>query len=630
MPRSERRDYELSNSRERKRDSETKSVDDDDEDVEITYIPKRVRETQAQARIAQFQSQQSVSAATQARLRREEEERRRREEEEAKLLNPDEGKTLVEINQEILQERGGQAKTEEELLAEEEAQLLRHLTKDRAPLLGRKQAAGAVERQQERMKTSWRPARSVRKMTEEEARKIREKYRIAVDGVDIPPPIKKFALMSLPDAILDALQDRGIVAPTPIQIQGLPVALSGRDMIGIAFTGSGKTLVFTLPMIMFALEAEVMNPLRRGEGPVGFCLVPSRELAGQIHGIAKHFATYLARDKFPQLNILLAIGGVDMGEQFRAIPRESGVHVVIATPGRIVDLLTKKRINFNRCIYMAMDEADRLIDLTFESEVRTILDHFTGPRQTVLFSATMPKKIQEFALSALVDPIVVNVGRAGAANLDVIQEVEYVKPEAKIRYLLECLQKTAPPVLIFAANQTAVDDIQEYLMLHNVDVCAVHGGMDQRDRLQAIEDFKNGRKDVLVATDVASKGLDFADIQHVINYDMPKEIEDYVHRIGRTGRNGKTGVATSFVNRDCSETFLLDLKHLLKEANQKIPPVLQALDDGSTSNSIAVDGINGCAYCGGLGHRVMTCPKLRQVNASKLKSSSYDRIESNM
>lgn len=156
-----------------------------------------------------------------------------------------------------------------------------------------------------------------------------------------------------------------------------------------------------------------------------------------------------------------------------------------------------------------------------------------------------------------------------------LQEVEYVKQEAKLVYLLECLQKTAPPVLIFAEKTKDVDDIHEYLLIKGVEAVAVHGGKDQEDREQAIDHFKAGKKDVLVATDVASKGLDFPNIQHVINYDMPDEIENYVHRIGRTGRCGKTGIATTFINKNQSESILLDLKHLLKEAKQRIPPVLQ-------------------------------------------------------
>jgi len=282
------------------------------------------------------------------------------------------------------------------------------------------------------------------------------------------------------------------------------------------------------------------------------------------------------------------------------------------------------------CKYLCLDEADRLIDLGFEEDIRAVFDYFKYQRQTVLFSATMPKKIQEFAMSALVKPIIVNVGRAGAANLDVIQEVEYVKVEAKIVYLLECLQKTSPPVLIFASNQAAVDDIHEYLLLKGVDAVAIHGGKDQSERIEAIKLFKEGKKDVLVATDVASKGLDFPDIQHVINYDMPKEIEDYVHRIGRTGRCGKTGVATSFINREVEETLLLDLKHLLIEANQKVPPVLMSLND-PTGRYREVDQIKGCAYCGGLGHRVIECPKLMSANKNirgqNKYAYGYDTIE---
>jgi len=269
-----------------------------------------------------------------------------------------------------------------------------------------------------------------------------------------------------------------------------------------------------------------------------------------------------------------------------------------------------------------LDEADRLIDLGFEEDVRTVFDYFKHQRQTVLFSATMPKKIQEFAMSALVKPVIVNVGRAGAANLDVIQEVEYVKSEAKIVYLLECLQKTAPPVLIFAGSVGGVDDIHEYLLLKGVDAVAIHGQKDQGERQDAIRMFKEGKKDVLVATDVASKGLDFPDVQHVINYDMPKEIEDYVHRIGRTGRCGKTGVATSFINREVDETLLLDLKHLLIEAKQKVPPVLQTLHD-PTGSYVEVSKIKGCAYCGGLGHRILECPKLLAATSKMVGKDKY-------
>lgn len=492
--------------------------------------------------------------------------------------------------------------------------------------MGAKQNATGVKFTQV-METGWRPPKHIREMSEEECEAVREKWCIEMQGENLPPPVKKFKDMRFPDAILKALAAKNIKNPTPIQVQGIPAILSGRDIIGIAFTGSGKTMVFTLPLIMFALRCESKAALVRGEGPVGVIISPSRELARQTWEVAQHFIDYLEKDGFPRLRNLLCMGGIDMREQGHLI--NDGPHMVIATPGRLLDMLNKQKFNMDICKYLALDEADRMIDLGFEEDIRAVFDFFKYQRQTALFSATMPKKIQEFALSALVQPVVVNVGRAGAANLDVIQEVEYVKNEAKIVYLLECLQKTSPPVLVFCCNQADVDDIHEYLLLKGVDAVAIHGGKDQSERIDAIEQFKVGTKDVLVATDVASKGLDFPDIQHVINYDMPKVIEDYVHRIGRTGRCGKTGVATSFINKDCHETLLLDLKHLLIEAKQKCPPVLLTLDDPTASYShLGKDSQKSCPFCGGLGHRIMECHKLQEANKSKANNSyGYDNAE---
>ena len=256
-----------------------------------------------------------------------------------------------------------------------------------------------------------------------------------------------------------------------------------------------------------------------------------------------------------------------------------------------------------------------MIDMGFEDDVREIFSYFKAQRQTLLFSATMPKKIQNFARSALVQPITVNVGRAGAASLKIVQEVEYVRTDEKIVYLLECLQKTGPPVLVFAEKKSDVDDIHEYLLLKGVAAVAIHGDKDQEDRHRSIQQYRNREKDVLVATDVASKGLDFPNVQHVINYDMPEDIENYVHRIGRTGRSGNKGVATTFINKNCEESTLLDLKHLLIEAKQKLPPELAALE--SETPLLNVGDQQGCSYCGGLGHRITDCPKLQAVQSKQ-------------
>ncbi|CAN6237145.1 unnamed protein product [Urochloa humidicola] len=476
----------------------------------------------------------------------------------------------------------------------------------------------------EPIRTGWKPPLRLRRMPLAKANELRRKWHIIVDGDDVPPPARDFRDLRLPEPMLRKLRERGIVQPTPIQVQGLPVVLSGRDMIGIAFTGSGKTLVFVLPLIMVALQEEILMPIVPGEGPFGMIICPSRELAKQTYDVIEQFLVPLKDDGYPEIRPLLCIGGVDMRTQLDVLKK--GVHIVVATPGRLKDLLAKKKMNLDNCRYLTLDEADRLVDLGFEEDIKEVFDHFKDQRQTLLFSATMPQKIQNFAKNALVHPVTVNVGRAGAANLDVIQEVEYVKEDARIIYLLECLQKTPPPVLIFCENKADVDYIHEYLLLKGVEAVAIHGGKDQEERQNAIDFFKSGKKDVLVATDVASKGLDFPDIQHVINYDMPAEIENYVHRIGRTGRCGKTGIATTFINKNQTETTLLDLKHLLKEAKQRIPPVLAELNDPLEDEEIIAkeSGVKGCAYCGGLGHRVGDCPKLEHQKSMAIAGSRKD------
>ncbi|KAG9439047.1 hypothetical protein H6P81_019212 [Aristolochia fimbriata] len=509
-----------------------------------------------------------------------------------------------------------------EQLVQQEKEMIEILSDRKALMSVRELAKGITYT--DPIPTGWKPPLSIRRRGPMVSDSIRKQYHILVDGDDVPPPLKNFKDMRFPEPILKKLKAKGITQPTPIQVQGLPVILSGRDMIGIAFTGSGKTLVFVLPLIMIALQEEIMMPIVPGEGPFGLVICPSRELARQTYEVVEQFLVPLKEYGYPELRPLLCIGGVDMRSQLDVVKK--GVHIVVATPGRLKDMLAKKKMNLDNCRYLTLDEADRLVDLGFEDDVREVFDHFKAQRQTLLFSATMPKNIQNFARSALVKPVTVNVGRAGAANLDVIQEVEYVKQEAKIVYLLECLQKTPPPVLIFCENKADVDDIHEYLLVKGVEAVAIHGGKDQEEREDAIALFKSGKKDVLVATDVASKGLDFPDIQHVINYDMPAEIENYVHRIGRTGRCGKTGIATTFINKNQSETTLLDLKHLLQEAKQRIPPVLGELNDPMEDvDAIAsANGIKGCANCGGLGHRIWDCPKVEHRKSIAIAGSRRD------
>lgn len=514
--------------------------------------------------------------------------------------------------------------TKAEQVAKEEEDIFKHITARKA-LMAAKELALGVE-YTESLSTGWKPPLHIRKMNPKRVAALREKLHIEVEGEDIPPPVERFEDLRLPPPVLRKLRERGIQAPFKIQIQGLPIALSGRDMIGISYTGSGKTLAFVLPMIAVggrlaamarrgagccdtcppsflpglqtSWQEETRLPLQPGEGPIGFVLCPSRELARQTYEQALAFSEAMREDGYGDLRCILCMGGVDAKEQTDMIRRQ-GVHMIVATPGRLKDYLHKKKITFDHCRFVCLDEADRMVDLGFEEDIRDIWSFFRSQRQTLMFSATMPAKIMQFAESALVRPVTVKVSRAGAANANIIQQVEYVKAEHRLPFVLECLGRTPPPVLIFAENKADVDDIHEYLLVKGVEAVAVHGSKSQEERDMAISQFKTGKADVLVATDVASKGLDFANVQHVINYDMPKDIENYVHRIGRTGRGESKGLATTFINKTSSESILLDLKGLLKEAGQRIPPLLQALEDPQdiiAAEAAALTGQRGCVY----------------------------------
>ncbi|KAF4615329.1 hypothetical protein D9613_002844 [Agrocybe pediades] len=587
---------------------------DDDESYE-PYIPVAQRRQQKLAKLSALGAKSDKSNAQKLQEELDAQEDAQREEELRREKARKERTLLIEAQEVHLKKAAEDSKKSEiEKAREADAEILEAIKSRRKLASGMELAKGI--QYTEPITTSWRAPRYIRERPKEQDQKLREKYHIVVEGDNIPPPIEHFEDMKIPGPILDYLRSKRIMDPTPIQLQGLPVAFSGRDVIGIAFTGSGKTLTFCLPLIMMALEEEMKLPFVRGEGPVGVILCPSRELANQTYDNVVEWCSALAKEgKYPQLNTLLCMGGISMSEQSQVLNK--GLHIVVATPGRLIDMLEKKRFTFNNCKYICMDEADRMIDLGFEEDVRNIMSFFKSQRQTLLFSATMPKKIQDFARESLIKPVLVNVGRAGAANLDVLQVVEYVKQEAKMVYLLECLQKTPPPVIIFSENKNEVDDIQEYLLLKGVEAVAIHGSKTQEERKYAITSFKSGAKDVMVASGVASKGLDFNDIQHVIIYSMPKEIEDYVHQIGRTGRSGKTGIATTFVNMNTPEQTLLDLKYLLMEAGQKVPPFLMTIEDPRAAQGGA---LTGCPVCGGLGHGISNCPKLEDAQRRQMAS----------
>ncbi|XP_022161748.1 ATP-dependent RNA helicase abstrakt isoform X1 [Myzus persicae] len=587
-----------------RRDNDAESNSDDDY---VPYVPVRERKKQELLKLGRLSKLKEESGKVKTSS-----EELDDDESEGQVWGRKSNISLLDQHTELKKLAEAKKESEMEKQLKEEEKILESVAEKKA-LMGVAELAKGIQ-YDDPIKTSWTPPRYILAMPEERHENVRLKLRILVEGEEIPPPLKSFREMKLNKGIMAGLSQKGIKKPTPIQVQGIPTVLSGRDMIGIAFTGSGKTLVFVLPLLMFCLEQEIKLPFKPNEGPYGLIICPSRELAKQTFDIINHYMTFLERSNYPTLRSCLAIGGIPVFESLDVIKR--GVHIMVATPGRLMDMLDKKMINLEVCRYLCMDEADRMIDMGFEEDVRTIFSFFQGQRQTLLFSATMPKKIQNFARSALVKPITINVGRAGAASMNVIQEVEYVKQEAKVVYLLECLKKTTPPVLIFAEKKQDVDAIHEYLLLKGVEAVAIHGGKDQEERSKSVDAFRKGQKDVLVATDVASKGLDFEEIQHVINYDMPDDVENYVHRIGRTGRSGKTGIATTFINKANDESVLLDLKHLLIEARQNVPLFLSELES-ENEKYLQLGDERGCSYCGGLGHRITDCPKLEAIQTKQ-------------
>uniref|UniRef100_A0A0N5AVV6 RNA helicase n=1 Tax=Syphacia muris TaxID=451379 RepID=A0A0N5AVV6_9BILA len=597
---------------------------DEDEDNETIFVPHRLRKKeklQRQALLKQVLHVPTDLSTVDAENEQKALLERKRKLKEVEKEAEEAKKSLLEKHNELVEAEIADGKNPEEKQREEEERLLESLA-PRTALMAVAEIARGIK-YEESIKTSWKPPHYVLAMSESDHALSRRKKGILVGGEDVPPPLGSFIEMKFPRCIIKSLRDKNIVRPTPIQMQGIPVALSGRDMIGIASTGSGKTLTFVLPLVMFCLEQEAGLPFRRGEGPYGLIIVPSRELAKQIHDvIEKIFNDIADNSRLPHLRVGLCIGGLPTGEQARKFER--GVHVSVATPGRLSDLLSKKIFNLQTCRYLVLDEADRMLDMGFEEELRTIFSFFKDQRQTLLFSATMPRKIQKFAQSALVRAIIVNVGRAGAASLNVIQEIEYVRADEKFTRILECLQKTPPRVLIFAEKKSDVDNIYEYLLIKGVDAASLHGGKDQKDRHTGVDAFRRGEKDVLVATDVASKGLDFENIQHVINFDMPEDIENYVHRIGRTGRSGKKGMATTFVNRRSDISVLQDLRALLIEAGQELPVFLKELggevEPIPQNSDISNNDDRGCSYCSGLGHRITNCPKLESIQS---KTAAY-------
>ena len=340
-----------------------------------------------------------------------------------------------------------------------------------------------------------------------------------------------FADLGLSDELLRAVADSGYTEPSPIQRGVIPSVLMGKDLVGIAQTGTGKTAGFVLPMIDILAQGR-----SRARMPRSMILEPTRELAAQV---AENFVKY---GKYHKLSMALLIGGVQMGDQVKAL--EKGVDVLIATPGRLMDLFGRGKIMLNGCELLVIDEADRMLDMGFIPDIEEICSKLPKSRQTLLFSATMPPPIQKLAAKFLNDPKRVEATRPATANVNIEQRLVQVRPDKKKDALREILRSAEfKNAIVFSNRKTTVRELATSLKRSGFAVGQIQGDMDQSDRIAEFDRFKSGEINILVASDVAARGLDVKGVSHVINFDVPWQPDDYIHRIGRTGRAGMKGIA---------------------------------------------------------------------------------------
>ncbi|KAI0797886.1 pre-mRNA-splicing ATP-dependent RNA helicase PRP28 [Abortiporus biennis] len=432
--------------------------------------------------------------------------------------------------------------------------------------------------------------KSLEEMKERDWRIFREDFSIAARGGQIPHPLRSWAESTIPEQILDVIEKIGYKEPSPIQRQAIPIGLQNRDIIGIAETGSGKTAAFVIPMLAFISKLPLFNDDNRHLGPYALIMAPTRELAQQIESETKKFAGPLG---FTCVSI---VGGRSVEEQ--QFNLRSGAEIIIATPGRLKDVIERHVIVLSQCRYVVMDEADRMVNLGFEADLTFILDKLPSDtmegedkgeqmdvdgetmirkgrtRVTTLFSATMPAPVERLAKKYLKRPAIITIGEAGRAVDTVEQRVEFViGDEKKKQRMLEILNsgQYAAPIIVFVNQKKTADMVAKDLQRAGWGAATLHSGKNQEQREAALQALRSGDSDILVATDLAGRGIDVQDVSLVINYQMANTIEAYVHRIGRTGRAGKQGVAITFLTNDDDEVMYDLRQEISKSPVSKVP-----------------------------------------------------------
>ncbi|KAK2581084.1 hypothetical protein KPH14_006125 [Odynerus spinipes] len=435
---------------------------------------------------------------------------------------------------------------------------------------------------------------AVRNRSKEEVAQFRENAEITVKGDNVPNPIQYFEEGNFPPYVMEGIRRQGYSQPTAIQAQGWPIALSGRDLVAIAQTGSGKTLGYILPAIVHIIH---QPRLSKGDGPIALILAPTRELAQQIQEVANCFGESAA------VRNTCIFGGAPKGPQAHDLER--GVEICIATPGRLIDFLERETTNLRRCTYLVLDEADRMLDMGFEPQIRKIIEQIRPDRQVLMWSATWPKEVRALAEDFLTDYTHLNIGSLTlSANHNIVQIVdvcqEFEKDIKLYRLLQEIGTEKENKTIIFVETKRKVDDITRNIRRDGWQALSIHGDKNQQERDHVLQEFRSGRAPILVATDVAARGLDVDDVKYVINFDYPSSSEDYIHRIGRTGRRRQTGTAYAFFTSH-NMKHAGDLIEVLREAGQNINPRLSEMAEMAKSGNFGNRNAKRfCSSSGGL------------------------------
>ena len=403
----------------------------------------------------------------------------------------------------------------------------------------------------------------------------------------------KFTELGLNSALLRAIEDEGYTEPTQIQAEAIPVVMAGRDVMAGAQTGTGKTAAFTLPLLQLLLihANTSFSPARH---PVrALILVPTRELAVQVEESVRAYGRHVA------LRSTKVYGGMDMQGQTDTLRR--GVEILVATPGRLLDHVGQKNVNLGTTEILILDEADRMLDMGFMPDIRRIIDLLPKERQNLLFSATFPDEVKKLANAILTDPVTIQVAKRNSTAETITQSIYRVPSMKKRELLTEILKRKADTqAIVFTNTKTGASRLARELEKSGLAASAIHSDKSQQERLQTLSDFKTGGVKILVATDIAARGLDIEELPFVINYDIPFAAEDYIHRVGRTGRAGSEGTAISLMSPD-EERLVADIEKLVKRSIERLdyrpapPPEREYARVGATPNQVVRDVVPSSA-----------------------------------